>query len=83
MTTHDIARLRHHERVALGHAAVRLVEAREARSIMSETRERRTSFWLHWLRRRERATPQTPARTATICARTGEAVAVNAVRGIP
>lgn len=65
MTTHDIARLRHQERVALGHAAIHAVEAREARSTMSETRERRTSSWLHWLRRRESAAPQTPARTGT------------------
>ena len=64
-STHDIAHLRHEDRVALGHAAVHLVEAREARSTMSETRERRTSSWLHWLRRRESATPQTPARTGT------------------
>ena len=65
LTTHDIARLRHHERVALGHAAIHSAEAREARSITSETGERRAGSWLHWLRRREGAVPQTPARTGT------------------
>ena len=62
LTTHDIARLRHHERVALGHAAIHSVEAREARSSTSESRKRRTASWLHWLRRRKTATPHTPAR---------------------
>ena len=64
-TTHDIARLRHQERVALGHAAIQSVQAREARATASEARQRRTSSWLHWLRRRESAAPQTPARTGT------------------
>ena len=31
LTNHDIARLQHQERVALGHAAVHSLEAREAR----------------------------------------------------
>ena len=65
LTTQDIARLRHHERVALGHAAIHTVEAREARSATSEASERRASSWLHWLRRREHATPHTPARTGS------------------
>ena len=65
LTTHDIARLQHQERVALGHAAIHSIEAREARSTTSETSERRASSWLHRLRRRESATPQTPARTGT------------------
>jgi hypothetical protein len=65
LTTHDIARLRHQERVALGHAAIHSVEAREARATKPEAGEKRTSSWLHWLRRRESATPQTPARTGT------------------
>jgi hypothetical protein len=64
LTTHDIARLRHQERVALGHAAIHSVEARQAHSTEPETSERRSS-WLHWLRRRESATPQAPARTGT------------------
>jgi hypothetical protein len=65
LTNHDIARLRHQERVALGHAAIHSVEAREARSTKSETGEQRTGSWLDRLRhrRRESATPQTPART--------------------
>ena len=65
LTTHDIARLRHQERVALGHAAIHSVEAREAHSAKPEAGEQRTGSWLHWLRRRESATPQTPARTGT------------------
>ena len=32
LTNHDIANLRHQERVALGHAAIHALEAREARS---------------------------------------------------
>ncbi len=67
LTNHDIARLRHQESVALGHAAIHSLEARDARSIKSETGEQRTSSWLDrlHLRRRESATPQTPARTGT------------------
>ena len=65
LTTHDIARQRHQESVALGHAAIHSIEAREARSTTSETSERRTTSWFHRLRRRESATQQTPARTGT------------------
>jgi len=66
LTNHDIARLRHQERVALGHAAIHALEAREAQS-RSETGRQRTSSWLDRLRlrRRESATPRTPARTGT------------------
>jgi hypothetical protein len=67
LTNHEIARLRHQERVALGHAAVQAREAREAQSSTSQTGGERTSSWLDRfrLRRRESATPQTPARTGT------------------
>lgn len=65
LTNHDIARLRHEERVALGHAAVHALEAREARSTKSEAGERRANSWLDRLRRRESAAPQTPARSGT------------------
>ena len=34
-TTHDIVRLRHQERVALGHAAIQSVEAREAHELLA------------------------------------------------
>ena len=64
-TTHDIVRLRHEERVALGHAAVHSVEARGACSKTSDASARRSSSWFHWLRRRDSAAPQTPARTGT------------------
>ena len=63
LTNHDIARLRHQERVALGHAAMHSLEAREAHSTESETSEQRTGSWLDRLRRRESATQRTPART--------------------
>jgi hypothetical protein len=67
LTNHDIVRLRHEERVALGHAAVHSLEAREARSTKTETGEQRSGSWLDRLRlrRRESATPGTPARTGT------------------
>ena len=67
LTNQDIARLRHEERVALGHAAIHALEAREARSSTSEAGEQRSDSWLNRLRlrRRESATPRTPARTGT------------------
>ena len=67
LTNHDIARLRHQERVALGHAAVRSLEALEARSTKSETGVQHAGSWLNWLRlrRRESTAPRTPARTGT------------------
>ena len=65
LTNHDIARLQHQERVALGHGAVHSLEAREARSTKSESGEQRAGSWLDRLRRRQSATPQTPARTRT------------------
>lgn len=66
LTNHDIVRLRHQERVALGHAAIHSLEAREAHS-KPETGGQRASSWLNRLRlrRRESATPRTPARTGT------------------
>jgi hypothetical protein len=67
LTNQDIARLRHQERVARGHAAIHSLEAREAHSTKSETGEQRAGSWLDRLRlrRRESATPRTPARTGT------------------
>ncbi len=67
LTNQDIARLQHQERVALGHAAIHSLEAREARSTKSEAGEQRTGSWLDRLRlrHRESATPRTPARTGT------------------
>ena len=65
LTNHDIVRLRHQERVALGHAAMHSLEAREAGSTKSETGNQRTGSWLDRLRRRQHATPRTPARTGT------------------
>jgi hypothetical protein len=67
LTNHDIVRLRHQERVALGHGAIHALEARKAHSTKSEIGEQRTGSWLDRLRlrRRENATPRTPARTGT------------------
>ena len=65
LTNHDIARLQHQERVALGHAAMHSLEARKADSTKSETGEQRIGSWLDRLRRRQSATPRTPARTGT------------------
>jgi hypothetical protein len=67
LTNHDVANLRHQERVALGHAAIHSLEAREAHSSKSETGERRTSSWLNRLRlrRREGASSRKPAQTGT------------------
>ncbi len=63
---HDIARLRHQEKVALAHAAIHAIEAREARSTKQKTRDARSfRLWLNRRRRTEGATPQTPARTGT------------------
>ena len=67
LTNNDIVRLRHQERVALGHAAIHSLEAGGAPSAKSETGEQRAGSWLDRLRlrRRESAAPQTPARTGT------------------
>ena len=67
LTNLDIARMRHQERVALGHAAIHSLEAREAHSTKSETGEQRTNSWLNRLRlrRRKNAASGTPARTGT------------------
>ena len=63
LTNHDIVRLRHQERVALGHAAMHSLEVREAGSTKSKPGEQRGGSWLDRLLRREAATPRTPART--------------------
>ena len=67
LTNHDIARLQHQERVALGHAAMHSLEAREALATKTETGDQRAGSWLDRLRlrRRESATPGAPARTGT------------------
>ena len=68
LTNHDIARLQHQERVARGHAAIHALAAREAHAATKlETGEQHTNSWLNRLRlrRRESATPPTPARTGT------------------
>lgn len=49
LTNHDIASLRHQERVALGHAAIHALEAREARSTQHDA-ESAQSMW-SWLSR--------------------------------
>jgi hypothetical protein len=65
-TSQDIARLRHEERLALGHAAMHSLEARKARSTKPKTDGvQSTSSWLNRIRRRESATPQAPARSGT------------------
>jgi hypothetical protein len=65
LTNHDVARLRHQEKVALAHAAIHALEAREARSTRQNAGSAQGLRW--WLNRRrtESATPQTPARTGT------------------
>ena len=66
LTNHDIARLRHQERVALAHAAMHSLEARKASSTKQKTGSAQSlRSWLNRIRRRESATPQTPARTGT------------------
>jgi len=67
LTNHDIARQQHQERVALGHAAIHSLAAREAHATKLETGEQHTNSWLNRLRlrRHESATPATPARTGT------------------
>jgi hypothetical protein len=66
LANHDIARLRHQERVALAHAAMHALEARKASSIkppMDSAQSMRS--WLNRIRRRESATPQTPAHSGS------------------
>lgn len=66
LTNHDIARLQHQERVALAHAAMHSLEVREARSTKQKTESAQSMrSWLNRIRRRESATPQTPARSGT------------------
>lgn len=66
LTNHDIARLRHQERVALTHAAMHSLEARKASATEPRTDSAQSMrSWLNRIRRRESATPQTPAHTGT------------------
>ncbi len=56
-TNYEIARLRDEERLHLARAAMRSLEAREARSSQPEkTGARNASSWLDRIRRREAAT---------------------------
>jgi hypothetical protein len=64
LVNHDIARLQHQERVALAHAAIHAIEAREARSTRTGN-ARRLRLWLNRNRRTEGAMPQSPARTGS------------------
>ena len=66
LTNHDIARLRHDERVALSHAAMHSLELRDARANKQKADSAQSvRSWLNRIRRRENATPQMPARTGT------------------
>lgn len=66
LTNHDIARLRHDERVALSHAAMHSLELRDARADKQKGDSAQSMrSWLNRIRPRENATPQTPARTGT------------------
>jgi hypothetical protein len=66
LTNHDIARLQHQERVALAHAAMHSLEARKASATKPQTDSAESMrSWLNRIRRRESATPQTPAHTGT------------------
>jgi hypothetical protein len=63
LTNHDIANLRHQERVALGHAAIHALEAREARSTQREADSAQSMWsWLGRVRWGKSATQRTPAR---------------------
>jgi hypothetical protein len=64
LVNHDIARLQHQERVALAHAAIHAIEAREARSTRTGNASR-LRLWLNRNRRTEGAMPQSPARTGS------------------
>ena len=61
LTTHEIVRLRHEERVGRSHAAIHSLEAREARASKTKRGEQRSGSWLDRLRRRESETVQSPA----------------------
>lgn len=66
LTNHDIARLRHQERVALAHAAVHALEARKTSSTKPPTGSAQSvRSWIGRIRRRDSATPQTPAHSGT------------------
>jgi len=65
LTTHEIVRLRHEERVGRAHAAMHSLEAREGRSSRTIGGEQRSGSWLDRLRRRESAAVRAPARTGT------------------
>ena len=61
LMNHDIARLQHQEKVALAHAAIHAIEAREARSTGQQTGcVHSLRFWLNRIRRTEiaRVAPQ-------------------------
>jgi hypothetical protein len=63
---HDIARLRHQEKVAVAHEAIHALEAREARLTQQKRGNAQSvRLWLNRSRRTEGATPQTPARSGT------------------
>ena len=63
LTNHDIANLRHQERVALGHAAIHALEAREARSNQRKADSAQSMWsWLGRVRWGKSATQRTPAR---------------------
>ena len=65
-TNQDIAHLQHEERLALAHAALHSLEARKAGSTKPKTDGVPSmSSWLSRIRRRESATPHTPARSGT------------------
>jgi len=63
LTNHDIVNLRHQERVALGHAAIHVLAAREARSTQHKA-DSAQSMWsrLRRVRWGKSATQRTPAR---------------------
>jgi len=65
-TNYEIARLRDEERLQLARAAMRSLEAREARSSEAEARgEQSASSWLDRIRHRGSPKTGTPARSGT------------------
>ena len=63
LTNQDIASLRHQERVALGHAAIHALEAREARSALRKADSAQSMWsWLGRVRWGKSSTQRTPAR---------------------
>ena len=62
LTNHDIASLRHQERVEFGHAGLHALEARAARSARQRTDTAQSMrSWLGRIRWSRTATPRTPA----------------------